>query len=128
METPTVHKKPGRPKKKQPSASALGQITVHLPPELVLALDNELVPLGMRSRSELIREACQTYLTQHKDRIETVSLTQRMRALSKEERQKIMASAAEAMGDYYRTDPEMREWHTLDAEDFLDEGADDAVD
>ena len=127
MET-TAPRKPGRPKKKQPSASALDQITVHLPPELVLALDNELVPLGMRSRSELIREACQTYLMQHKDRAETVSLTRRMRALSKEERQLIMASAAETLGDYYRSDLEMREWHTLDHEDFLDEGKTDAAD
>ena len=127
MET-TAPRKPGRPKKKQPSASALGQITVHLPPELVSALDNELAPLGMRSRSELIREACQTYLMQHKDRAETLSLTRRMRALSKEERQQIMSSAAEALGDYYRTDPEMREWHTLDGKDFLDEEPADAAD
>ena len=92
-----------------------------------MALDQELAPLGMRSRSELIREACQTYLTQHKDRAETLSLTRRMRTLSKEERKQIMASAAETMGDYYRSNPEMREWHALDGEDFLDEGADDAA-
>lgn len=121
METQTVHKKAGRPKKKQSPTASLGQITVHLPPELVSALDSELVPLGMRSRSELIREACLTYLAQHKERAETISLTRRMRALSKEERQQIMASAAETLGDYYRTDPEMREWHALDGEAFLDD-------
>ena len=106
----------------------MGQITVHLPPELVSALDNELIFLGMRSRSELIREACQAYLTQHKDRVETLSLTQRMRTLSKEERQQIMASAAETLGDYYRTDPEILEWHALDGEEFLEEGLTDAAD
>ena len=127
METPIVHKKPGRPKKKQPAGYSLDQITVHLPPELVLALDNELIPLGMRSRSELIREACQVYLTQHKDRGEAISLTRRMRALSKEERQIIMASAAETLGDYYRSDPEIQEWHSLDGEDFLVEGQTDAA-
>lgn len=127
METTTIPKKSGRPKNKQPSVSTLDQITVHLPPELVSALDQELAPLGMRSRSELIREACQTYLTQHKNRAETLSLTRRMRTLSKEDRQQIMAAAAETMGDYYRSDPEMQEWHTLDGEDFLDEGLTDAA-
>ncbi len=128
MEIQTAYKKRGRPRKKQPSAPSLGQITVHLPPELVSALDNELIFLGMRSRSELIREACQAYLTQHKDRVETLSLTQRMRTLSKEERQQIMASAAETLGDYYRTDPEILEWHALDGEEFLEEGLTDAAD
>lgn len=121
METQTIPKKAGRPKKKQPPTASLGQITVHLPPELVSALDSEMVPLGMRSRSELIREACLTYLAQHKERAETVSLTRQMRTMSKEERQQIMTSAAETLGDYYRTDPEMREWHALDGEDFLDD-------
>ena len=122
MEMQTAPKKPGRPKKKQHSHSHLNQITVHLPPDLVSALDNELVPLGMRSRSELIREACQTYLDLHKEKAEPPSLTRRMQTFSKEERRKTMAAAAETLAEYYRSDPEMQEWQALDTEDFYDVG------
>ena len=66
METQPVLKNLGRPKKRQPTQAHLNQITVHLPPDLVSALDHELAPLGMRSRSELIREACQAYLEERK--------------------------------------------------------------
>ncbi len=48
------------------------------------------------------------------------SLTRRMRALSKEERTKMMTTAAEALQGYYRTDPEVQEWQALDSEDFYD--------
>ena len=74
----------------------------------------------MRSRSELIREACQAYLTQHQEQAETISLTRRMQTFSKEERQKFMAAAAENLADYYRTDPEIQEWQALETEDFYD--------
>ena len=52
------------------------------------------------------------------------SLTQRMRDLSKKERHKVMASAAETLAEYYRTDPEIQEWQALDGEDFYDAGDD----
>lgn len=72
----------------------------------------------MRSRSELIREACQAYLEPHREPAERVSLARRMQTFSREERQKTMAAAAETLGDYYRTDPEMQEWQALETEDF----------
>ncbi len=49
-----------------------------------------------------------------------MSLTRRVRDLSKEERVKIMMAAAEALSVYYRTDPEVQEWQALDCEDFYD--------
>lgn len=49
-----------------------------------------------------------------------MSLTRRMRDLSKEERAKIMAGAAEALSEYYRTDPEVQDWQALDCDDFYD--------
>jgi Arc/MetJ-type ribon-helix-helix transcriptional regulator len=122
METQSVLKKPGRPKKKQLSAPRLNQITVHLPSDLVSALDHELAPLGMRSRSELIREACQMYLDRRKDSDEPLSLTRRMQDFSPQERQKTMAAAAETLSQYYRTDAEIQEWQALDTEDFYDVG------
>ena len=122
METQKVLKKPGRPKKKLPSVPRLNQITVHLPSELVSALDHELAPLGMRSRSELIREACQMYLAQHKDLTGPLSLTRRMQDFSSQERRKVMTAAAKTLADYYRTDREMQEWQALDTEDFYDVG------
>ena len=117
-----TQKKPGRPRKITSHGSALNQVTVHLPPELVAALDGEINTLGLRSRSELIREACQSYLEQRQKQAQTVSLTRRMRNMSKEERAKIMTAAAEALTEYYRTDPEVQEWQALDAEDFYDIG------
>ena len=122
VETQLSLKKPGRPKKRQPSPPNLNQITVHLPSDLVSALDHELAPLGMRSRSELIREACQAYLEQRKVLAATVSLTRRMQDFSKEERRKVMSAAAETLANYYRTDSEILEWQALDAEDFYDVG------
>ena len=47
-----------------------------------------------------------------------MSLTRRMRDLSKEERAKIMAAAADMLSEHYCTDPEIQEWQALDAEDF----------
>lgn len=117
----TILRKPGRPKK-QPSPPQFHQITVHLPVALVSALDSELEPLGMRSRSELIRAACQNYLEQRKGQAQSLSLTRRLRDMPKEERQKLMAAAAESAAEYYRTDPEILEWHALDGEDFYDVG------
>lgn len=70
----------------------------------------------------MIREACQSYLEQHKEQAQSLSLLQRMQHSSPEERQKIMAAAAETLADYYRTDPEIREWQALDVEDFYDVG------
>ncbi len=87
-----------------------------------MALDGELNALGLKSRSELIREACQSYLEQRQKQAQTVSLTRRMRDLPKEERAKIMAAAAESLADYYRTNPEVQEWQALDTEDFYDIG------
>ena len=124
MESVTnTRKKPGRPKKVVSRGSALNQVTVHLSPELVAALDSELNALGLKSRSDLIREACRSYLEQRQKQAQTVSLTRRMRDMSKEERAGIMAAAAEALSDYYRTDPEVQEWQALDAEDFYDIGS-----
>lgn len=40
--------------------------------------------------------------------------------MSREERRAIMAAAAEASVEYYRTDSEIREWQALDGEDFYD--------
>ena len=122
----TISKKPGRPRKEVSYGNQLNQITVHLPPELVSALDEELSGSGMRSRSEIIREACHTYLDQRKEEAQSLSLTRRMQDFSKEERRKVMAAAAETLADYYRTDPEMQEWQALDGEDFFDVG-DEAV-
>ncbi len=119
METQTL-KKPGRPKKKQTQAPHLNQITVHLPPELVSALDYALEARGVRSRSELIREACQAYLKPHAGPAETVSLARQMQTFSREERQKMMSAAAAALSEYYQADPEMQEWQALEAEDFHD--------
>ena len=72
----------------------------------------------MRSRSELIREACQAYLEPSQKPLEAVSLARRMQTFSREERQKVMSAAAETLTDYYRTDPEMQEWQALETEDF----------
>ena len=121
METQTSPKKPGRPKKRLPPTSRLNQITVHLPPELVSALDNELEPRGLRSRSELIREACQAYLEPHQEPAETVSLARRMQTFSREERQKVMSAAAETLVGYYQTDPEILEWQALETEGLHDD-------
>jgi metal-responsive CopG/Arc/MetJ family transcriptional regulator len=115
-----TRKKPGRPRKLTAYGSALNQVTVHLPPELVAALDSELNALGLKSRSELIREVCQSYLAQRQQHTQTLSLTRRMRDLSKEERAKIMAAAAVSLSEYYHTDPEIQEWQALDTEDFYD--------
>ena len=52
------------------------------------------------------------------------SLTRRMQDLSKKERHKVMASAAETLAEYYRTDPEIQEWQALNGEDFYDAGDD----
>lgn len=113
-------KKPGRPRKEDRLGSQLNQITVHLPPEMVSALDEELNGSGMRSRSEIIREACHTYLSQRKEQAQSLSITQRMKGFSKEERRKVMTAAAATLAEYYRTDPEIREWQALDGEDFYD--------
>ena len=44
-----------------------------------------------------------------------------MQAYSKEERRAVMTKAAEALADYYRTDPEILEWQVLDTEGFCDD-------
>lgn len=120
MEIQAETKKPGRPKKRQPQKLQLNQITVHLPPELVSALDNELEPRGMRSRSELIREACQSYLKPRQEPAETLPLARRMQTFTLEERRRVMTAAAETLVDYYQTDPDMQEWQALEIEDFHD--------
>ena len=120
-------KKPGRPPKRQPLESSFNQITVHLPPELVSALDKELEPRGLRSRSELIREACHSYLKTAPD-TQDVSLARRMLSFTREERQRVMAAAAETLSQYYRTDPEMQEWQALETEDFHTEDFHNAAD
>lgn len=121
METTSVSvKRPGRPRKARATKGALNQITVHLSPELVRALDDETSTLGMRSRSELIREACQRYLEQRHEEGRTVSMTRRMRTLSPEERRRAMATAADALANYYRTDPEIADFHALDGEGVYD--------
>ncbi len=115
-------KKPGRPRKTFSAGKPLNQVTVHLPPELVSALDREMGIAGIRSRSELIREACQTYLAQRKEHAQNQSLTQRMRDMSQSDRKAVMAAAASSLAEYYRTDPEIQEWQALDTEDFFDSG------
>ena len=70
----------------------------------------------------MIREACQQYLAQRNTQTQAQSLTRRMQDMSKDERQKVMAAAAQTLAEYYRTDPEMQEWQALDAEDFCDVG------
>ncbi len=113
-------RKPGRPRKVSAAGHSLNQVTVHLPPELVVALDSELTFRAGTSRSELIREACQTYLAQRVELRQAQPLLHRMRTMSKEERAKVMETAAESMTEYYRTDPETMEWQALDGEDFHD--------
>ncbi len=113
-------KKAGRPRKTQTSPRLSNQITVHLPPDLVAALDGAMAAQGMRSRSELIREACQSYLQQKKQDAQALSMTHRMRSLSPEERRAAMTRAAAALTDYYRTDPEIAELHTWDGEKVFD--------
>ncbi len=56
----------------------------------------------------------------HDPKNQPPSLTRRMRDMSREERRAIMAAAAEASVEYYRTDSEIREWQALDGEDFYD--------
>lgn len=41
---------------------------------------------------------------------EEIPLVLRMRSFFLEERRRTMAAAAEALGDYYQTDPEMLDW------------------
>jgi len=53
-----------------------------------------------------------------------LSLTRRMQDMSKEQRRKVMAGAAEKLAEYYRTDPEIQEWQALDGEDFYNAGDD----
>ena len=113
-----LSRKPGRPRKVSAAGSSFNQVTVHLPPELVIALDSEVTLGAGTSRSELIREACQTYLAQRAEQRQTQPLLHRMRTMYKEERNKVMETAASSMTEYYRTDPEMVEWQALDGEDF----------
>lgn len=40
--------------------------------------------------------------------------------MSRRERRAVMAAAAEALAEYYRTDSEAREWQAIDGEDFYD--------
>lgn len=40
--------------------------------------------------------------------------------MSKEERRKVMAAAAETLVEHYRTNPQIQEWQALDGEDFYD--------
>lgn len=121
METKSAApKKSGRPRKTLTTKSPLNQITVHLSPELVRALDDEMDTQGMRSRSELIRAACQLYLTQKHQEEQSLSMTRRMRDLSPEQRRQVMAQAADALSDYYRTDPEIAQFHALDGESVYD--------
>lgn len=49
-------------------------------------------------------------------------MTQRMRVLTAQERRQVMAQAADALADYYRTDPEIAEFHALDGEGVYDDG------
>ena len=53
-------------------------------------------------------------------RSQPLSPIRRMQDLPIRERRKVMATAAEALADYYRTDPEIKEWQALDGEDFCD--------
>ena len=75
----------------------------------------------MRSRSELIREACQSYLEPHREQGETVSLARRMQTFTREERHKVMSAAAESLVAYYQTDPEILEWQALETEGLYDD-------
>ena len=117
-----LQRKPGRRRKVTPVDNSLNQMTVHLPPGLVIALDSEVTQTAGGSRSELIREACQTYVAQRVEQREAQPLLLKMRTMTKEDRNKVMKSAAESMAEYYRTDPEIQEWQVLDGEDFYDLG------
>lgn len=117
-----LQRKPGRPRKVSAVDNLLNQMTVHLPPGLVIALDSEVTQTAGGSRSELIREACQTYVAQRVEQREAQPLLLKMRTMTKEDRNKVMKSAAESMAEYYRTDPEIQEWQVLDGEDFYDLG------
>ncbi len=71
--------------------------------------------MDSKSRSEIIRKAYRRDLEP-----QAVTLTRRMRDLSKDERAKVMAAAALSLSEYYCTDPEMQDWQALDSEDFYD--------
>ena len=117
-----LQRKPGRRRKVTPVDNSLNQMTVHLPPGLVIALDSEVTQTAGGSRCELIREACQTYVAQRVEQREAQPLLLKMRTMTKEDRNKVMKSTAESMAEYYRTDPEIQEWQVLDGENFYDLG------
>jgi len=97
---------------------ALGKALTALITLSIIGLWTTKAAARLKSRSEIIREAYQRYSERRQP--QAVSLTRQMHELSKEERAKVMAAAAETLAEYYRTDPEMQEWQALDSEDFYD--------
>ena len=81
-----LQRKPGRPRKVSAVDNLLNQMTVHLPPGLVIALDSEVTQTAGGSRSELIREACQTYVAQRVEQREAQPQLLKMRTMTKEDR------------------------------------------
>ncbi len=68
-ETPVTKRRPGRPRKRSPRGPQYDPITVQLPPDLVTALDAATEAAGLDSRSEVIRQACRSYLKQAEKRL-----------------------------------------------------------
>ena len=60
---------PGRPRKRNARGPQYDPITVQLPPDLVSALDAATAAEGLDSRSEVIRQACRSYLRRAEKRL-----------------------------------------------------------
>ena len=64
----TAPRRPGRPRGSKKDRPHLQQITAHLPPDLVSALDRQAEAEGIDSRSEIIRLACADLLRRREKR------------------------------------------------------------
>ena len=61
----------GRPPKRNPRGAQYDKVSVFLPPDLISALDAATEAEGMDSRSEVIRQACRSYLKRAEKRLGT---------------------------------------------------------
>jgi hypothetical protein len=59
----------GRPRKQNARGSQYDKVSVFLPPALVRALDAATEAEGLDSRSEVIRQACRSYLKRAEKRL-----------------------------------------------------------
>ncbi len=68
-ETIQTERRAGRPRKRSARGPRYDPITVQLPPDLVTALDAATEAEGLDSRSEVIRQACRSYLKRAEKRL-----------------------------------------------------------